>query len=120
MSRRNREVQERGTPAPEASGFLSPGTLRLATLAGVVVLVVIGLTSWKNAQRLERSLNDRLSLIENRLTQIQTRVDAAARSAQARPSGPDPNRVYAVKTDASPAIGPKTAPVVIAEFSDFQ
>jgi hypothetical protein len=34
--------------------------------------------------------------------------------------GPDPDRVYAIKTDGAPVAGPLAAAVTIAEFSDFQ
>ena len=34
--------------------------------------------------------------------------------------GPDPNRVYRIKTAGSPTKGPASAAVTIAEFSDFQ
>lgn len=38
----------------------------------------------------------------------------------ARPSGPDPERVYTVDIGAAPTRGLESAPVTIVEFSDFQ
>jgi hypothetical protein len=98
--------------------FLSPGTVRLATLTGVAVLIFMGYMDWDETRRLQRGLNERLNQIETRLTQLSAKVDAGARPAAQR--GPDPNRVYTVKTDGAPYKGPKNAAVTIAEFSDFQ
>jgi protein-disulfide isomerase len=47
-------------------------------------------------------------------------VDQVASRAAAPARGPDPNRVYTLKTAGAPFKGPESAPVTIAEFSDFQ
>jgi len=67
---------------------------------------------------IRKGLGDRLQQIETRMTQISAKLDQ--RAPAARPSGPDPNRVYTVKYDGAPSKGPAAAPVTIAEFSDFQ
>ena len=69
--------------------------------------------------------DERLDSIVNAIDRAGTKVEAAAKAppapAAAPPrSGPDPNKVYAIKTDRAPAKGPANAPVTIAEFSDFQ
>ena len=69
--------------------------------------------------------------LEGRIDRIGDRVAQAPAAAPAQPAqqpaqtpprrrGPDPDRVYEVKTANAPARGPANAPVVIAEFSDFQ
>lgn len=89
----------------------------LATLAGVVVVLMIAFANMRDIDRLDRGLGERLGKLEGQMAQV------AARPAQPAPAqqGPDPNRVYPVKIAAdTPVRGPANAPVTIAEFSDFQ
>lgn len=88
----------------------------LLALAGVVALVVISLANWRTVQRIDRVLGERLS----KLTARRDRVAAGKERAPAFQRGPDPNRVYTIKTDGSPFRGKAGAPVTIAEFSGFQ
>ena len=94
--------------------------VRLATLAGVVALLVISIWSWRSMSRIQTGLDSRLSQIENRLGQVAGKVDTVAAQTQPPRRGPDPNRVYTINTAGSPAKGPAAAPITIAEFSDFQ
>ena len=88
-------------------------------LAGLGVLIFMNASALREARSSRSDFGDRLGRLEGQVGQLSTKMDAAARAA-APQRGPDPNRVYTVRTEGSPAKGPATAPIVIAEFSDFQ
>ena len=92
-------------------------TLDLATLAGVVAVLMISFSNWREIDRIQETLDNRLAQIENRIAEVANRAPAAAQPLQ---RGPDPNRVYEIRTAGAPVKGPATAAVTIAEFSDFQ
>ena len=90
--------------------------IRLGILIGIAILIAItGLNLYEmRRQRIE--LNDQMTQLAKA---INTRP--AANPAQPpRPSGPDPDKVYTVKTEGAPIEGSKSAPVQIIEISDFQ
>ena len=89
--------------------------IRLSILVGVGVLIVIAAANLYETHRQRAELNDRLTQLA---TAINTRP--ANPAAPARPSGPDPDKVYMVKTEGAPIEGSKSAPVQIVEISDFQ
>jgi protein-disulfide isomerase len=96
-----------------ASGTKPPSPrvdlLTLATIAGVIVILAVSLVNMWSLNRLAKTLGERVSRLEGQL---------AGRPAQ--PTGPDPTRVHTIRIDGAPTKGPETAPVTIAEFSEFQ
>jgi hypothetical protein len=51
---------------------------------------------------------------------LQAALAKAAAAAPPPPPAADPNKVFAIDITGSPFKGPKTAPVVLVEFSDYQ
>lgn len=120
MAKQGREGGASRGPVDSPSG--SGGPMRLATLAGVGLLLVVTVLNWRTSQLFQKNVATKLEALSTGMSQLSGKVDTVARGA-ARPqgpSGPDPNKVYTVKTAGAPSVGPANAPVVIAEFSDFQ
>jgi hypothetical protein len=117
MSKSRRDLDN--TPKPGRSvehASQVPGIISGATLAGVAVLILLSYMNWQETRQVQKTVEARLGDMDDRLTQLANRAAPAAAPAR----GPDPNRVYSVKTDGAPVKGPQGAPVSIVEFSDFQ
>ena len=102
--------------AREKQPFPSARTVRGATVAGVAALVVISGMTWREVRRIRFGLDDRLAQIDGQIAKLGSRAPQPAAAQR----GPDPSRVYAIKFDGAPVKGPASAPITIAEFSDFQ
>src|SRR5215212_8812639 len=85
----------------------------LATLVGVVALLMITYSNMRDVDRLDIGLGQRLGRLEDKIAQIQRAPTTAAAPAQ----GLDPDRIYTVKTGDAPSRGSASAAVTIAEFS---
>ncbi len=121
MAKNQPKDQSQSEPGARAARKFRLDALRLATLCGVLALLIFSVLILRSIDRIQSALDTRLARIENRLAQVSSKVDTVtARNQAPAQRGPDPNRVYTINTAGSPAIGPAGAPVTIAEFSDFQ
>ena len=92
-----------------------------AALAGVGLLLAVNLAGWSGQKKERDALEGRFRNLEASVKALTDKVDQAARAVP-RPQrqGPDPDKVYTVKTTGAPSKGRVGAPILIAEFSDFQ
>ena len=108
----------------QPAGPSGPNALQWATLAGVVLVGAIAVTNRTTVDRVEKSVDARLSSMDARVAKMQSDVAsaaaAAARQAQPPRRGPDPNQVYTLKTEGAITHGNPAAPITIVEVSDFQ
>jgi protein-disulfide isomerase len=119
MSKKNRERRagESGAPTSEGGGG---GSVNWLPIVLAVIALGLGFMAWTDAKNFKDDTTKRLVDLDQRMLQLQTQVANAAKAKPAQQQGPDPNKVYTVKTDGAPAHGNPTAPIVIAEFSDYQ
>jgi protein-disulfide isomerase len=109
-------MMESKAQGPTASDSPSPrrsDPFALAVLVGVIVLLTISAVNVWTVRR----LGERVGKIEAALGGV-GKIEAALGGG--RRSGPDPNRVYTVRTAGAPTKGPEAAPVTLVEFSEFQ
>src|SRR5688572_13971568 len=98
------------------NGINNSDKIRLGILIGVVLLIgITGLNVYETRrQRIE--LNDQMT----QLAKVINSRPATNPAQPARPSGPDPEKVYTMKIEGAPIEGSKSAPIQIVEISDFQ
>ena len=122
MSKRRRQPNEPRPSGPPASRGVD--AVSLTTLVAVVIVLVVSALSLRAVDRIENDFERKLERVEDRIAKLSDKISgqpaAAAQPAPPPRSGPDPNRAYPIKTSGRPAKGPTSAPVTIAEFSDFQ
>jgi protein-disulfide isomerase len=118
MSKRNRERRTtEGGVEPAGGGGSGLNWLPVVLAVGALGL---GFVAWTDVRKVKADTTRRLGDVDVRLGQLQTQVANAAKAKPPNQQGPDPNKVYAVKLDGAPSHGNPTAPIVIAEFSDYQ
>ncbi len=88
----------------------------LGILIGVAILIALAGVNVYQTRQQRIELNDRM----NQLALAINARPANNPAAPARPSGPDPDKVYTVKTETAPIAGSRGAPIQIVEISDFQ
>ena len=122
MAKRRQQPQRNEPPPPPPKSGVD--TLGVTTLGAVAVVLVVSIWSLREVHRIRTDFDGRLDGFEARIAQVADRVASppapAAQPATPPRRGPDPNRVYRIKTAGSPTKGPASAAVTIAEFSDFQ
>lgn len=116
MGRDSRNKGQGGGTARPSRGV--PGSL----LVGGAVLLALGAFNAWSLYSLRKDDGERSKNLDARMAKVETRLDAMAKAQQAQQPrrGPDPDKVYTVRYDGAPARGITGAPIVIAEFSDFQ
>jgi protein-disulfide isomerase len=119
MSKKNRERRsgEGGVESTGATG--GGGGQNWLPIVLAIVALGLGFVAWTDGKRIKDDTTRRLVDIDQKLAQLQTQVANAAKAKPAPQQGPDPNKVYTVRTDG-PTKGNPKAPIVIAEFSDYQ
>lgn len=118
MGKKSRERRE-GEAAPTGGGGTGGGMQWLPILLAAAAFVM-GFVAWTDTKKNKDDLAKRLADVDQQVAQLQTQVTNAAKAAKPPQQGPDPSKVYAVKLEGAPVRGNPQAPVVIAEFSDFQ
>jgi len=117
MSKKNRDRRDGKDDADVVPGAGGPSWL--PTVLAVAALI-FAFYLWTDARRVEKETAAHLRSTDAAITQLTTQVVAARQQAKPQPQGPDPNKVYPIKLDGAPTRGNATAPIVIAEFSDYQ
>ena len=98
--------------------------LAAAAIVAVAVVggsLVLGQSLNRVTQQLDRTA-DRLDDIRTAVAQAKDQLAnlQVAAAPAARPQADDPGRRYVINVAGSPALGPETPQVTIAEFADFQ
>ena len=98
--------------------------LAAAAIVGVAVFggsLVLSQSLNRVTQQIDRA-SGRLDDIRGAVVEAKDQLAnlQVARAPSAGPPEDDPNRRYVINVKGSPALGPESAKVTIAEFADFQ
>jgi protein-disulfide isomerase len=110
-------VQGDPTLADNSSGRSTIIAAIILGLAAIAASFVIKSSLDQGAAQLQLALKE-LDASLAKVANSDSRRPTAARPS--RPGRPDPNKQYAVAVGKAPTKGPKTAPIQIVEWSDFQ
>ena len=85
----------------------------------IVALGVIGVLAACGSSEEVKQLQESQRKLEAKLAELEKKVSQPAPVVAGRPQV-DPNKVFDIPVGNSPSKGPADAPVILAEFSDFQ
>jgi protein-disulfide isomerase len=124
MPKRNQadsKATDPATTAPRRPSRQRAWMSWLPATVAVAALVAIAYANGRQTRALGERIDYRLDEIDTQISQLAVKVDKVRAAPATRAGGgPDPDRVYTIKTDGAPVAGPLAAAVTIAEFSDFQ
>jgi hypothetical protein len=118
MAKTSPTKDDRVPYAPRGGGG-GGGASGAPLLIGVAILLLLAGWSLAEVRGTRKDLAERMGQLETKVAALQTKLDAVGRASSPQ-RGPDPNKVYTIKTEGAPSKGPGTAPITIAEISDFQ
>lgn len=118
MSKRTREANAERPPYSPRTGGGGDMAKALVPI-GLGILLVLSGWSIAEVRGVRKDLTEKVAQLDGKIAELQKKVESGARAAQPQ-KGPDPAKAYTIKTEGAPYHGNSSAPITIAEFSDFQ
>jgi len=94
--------------------------MRIGQIGTVSIGIVAVLAACGASPEDVRELREGQRKILAKLDELQKSLEQGGRPPAAAPTRPDPSKVYSIPAGDSPSKGPAEAPVLLAEFADFQ